>query len=62
MRFLHTMVRVADLDRALAFYVDTFGLTEVRRVDNQKGRFTLVFVVQNTTYSFSWTSRPREKC
>ena len=44
MRFLHTMVRVADLDQALAFYVDTFGLTEVRRVDNEKGRFTLVFL------------------
>ena len=44
MEFLHTMVRVADLDRALAFYVDTFGLKEVRRVDNEKGRFTLVFL------------------
>ncbi len=44
MEYLHTMVRVADLDRALAFYVDTFGLREVRRVDNEKGRFTLVFL------------------
>ncbi|GJE26341.1 VOC family protein [Methylobacterium organophilum] len=44
MEYLHTMVRVADLDRALAFYVDTFGLQEVRRVDNEKGRFTLVFL------------------
>jgi lactoylglutathione lyase len=44
MEFLHTMVRVADLDRALAFYVDTFGLQEVRRVENEKGRFTLVFL------------------
>ena len=44
MRYLHTMVRVADLDRALAFYVDTFGLEEVRRVENEKGRFTLVFL------------------
>ena len=44
MRFLHTMVRVADLDRALDFYVNTFGLEEVRRVDNEKGRFTLVFL------------------
>ena len=44
MEFLHTMVRVADLDRALAFYVDTFGLKEVRRVENEKGRFTLVFL------------------
>ena len=33
MEYLHTMVRVADLDRALAFYVDTFGLIEVRRVE-----------------------------
>ena len=44
MEYLHTMVRVADLDAALAFYVDTFGLKEVRRVDNEKGRFTLVFL------------------
>lgn len=44
MEFLHTMVRVADLDRGLAFYVDTFGLKEVRRVENEKGRFTLVFL------------------
>ena len=44
MEYLHTMVRVADLDKALAFYVDTFGLKEVRRIDNEKGRFTLVFL------------------
>lgn len=44
MEYLHTMVRVADLDRALTFYVDTFGLEEVRRVENEKGRFTLVFL------------------
>ena len=44
MEYLHTMVRVADLDRALAFYVGAFGLQEVRRVENDKGRFTLVFL------------------
>lgn len=44
MEYLHTMVRVADLDRALAFYVDMFGLKEVRRIENEKGRFTLVFL------------------
>jgi lactoylglutathione lyase len=38
------MVRVADLDRALDFYVDKLGLTEARRVDNPAGRFTLVFL------------------
>ena len=44
MRYLHTMVRVEDLDRALDFYCGKFGLTEVRRSDNEKGRFTLVFL------------------
>ena len=44
MQYLHTMVRVADLDKALDFYCDKFGLREVRRIDNEKGRFTLVFL------------------
>jgi lactoylglutathione lyase len=38
------MVRVADLDQALAFYCEKFGLVEVRRMENEKGRFTLVFL------------------
>lgn len=44
MRYLHTMVRVTDLDQALHFYCDLLGLVETRRVDNEKGRFTLVFL------------------
>jgi lactoylglutathione lyase len=44
MRYLHTMVRVADLDKALGFYVGALGLTEARRIDNPAGRFTLVFL------------------
>ena len=44
MKYLHTMVRVADLDQALDFYCNKFGLEEVRRKDNEKGRFTLVFL------------------
>lgn len=44
MRYLHTMVRVKDLDAALHFYVTVFGLVEVRRVENEKGRFTLIFL------------------
>ena len=44
MRYLHTMVRVKDLDHSLHFYCDLLGLKEVRRVDNDKGRFTLVFL------------------
>jgi lactoylglutathione lyase len=44
MRFLHTMLRVRNLDTALKFYQDALGLKEVRRIDNDKGRFTLVFL------------------
>ena len=44
MRFLHTMLRVRNLDVALKFYTDALGLKEVRRVDNDKAKFTLVFL------------------
>ena len=44
MRYLHTMVRVADLDAALAFWRDALGLREISRMDNEKGRYTLVFL------------------
>jgi lactoylglutathione lyase len=44
MRYLHTMVRVADLDASLRFWCDALGLEEVRRTENEKGRFTLVFL------------------
>ena len=44
MRFLHSMVRVLDLDAALHFYVDLLGLRVVRRTDHEGGRFTLVFL------------------
>jgi lactoylglutathione lyase len=44
MRILHTMLRVADLDRSLAFYVDTLGMTLFRKEDYPSGRFTLAFV------------------
>jgi lactoylglutathione lyase len=44
MRYLHTMVRVKDLDKALEFYCGGLGLEEVSRFDNAAGRFTLVFL------------------
>jgi lactoylglutathione lyase len=44
MQYLHTMVRVSDLDRSLDFYCNKLGLAEVRRYENEKGRFTLVFL------------------
>ena len=44
MKYLHTMVRVADLDASLDFYCNKLGLEELRRIDNEGGRFTLVFL------------------
>ncbi len=44
MRYLHTMVRVEDIDASLAFYCGLLGMTEVRRNKNERGRFTLVFL------------------
>ena len=44
MRYLHTMIRAADLEKTLSFFVDHLGLVEVRRYDSEQGRFTLVFL------------------
>ena len=44
MRYLHTMVRVTDIDQSLDFYCDKLGLKEVRRHESQQGRFTLIFL------------------
>lgn len=44
MKYLHTMVRVTDLDASLKFYCDGLGLREIRRMENEKGRFSLVFL------------------
>ena len=44
MRYLHTMVRVTDLDASLRFWCDLLGLVEMRRMENEAGRYTLVFL------------------
>jgi lactoylglutathione lyase len=44
MKFLHTMVRITDVARSLDFYCNSLGLQEVRRMENEKGRFTLYFL------------------
>ena len=44
MRYLHTMVRVSNLEQSLDFYCNKLGLKQVRRMDHEAGRFTLVFV------------------
>lgn len=44
MRYLHTMVRIADIDESLDFYCNKMGMKEVRRVESEQGRFTLIFL------------------
>ena len=44
MKYLHTMVRVKNIEESLDFYCNKLGLKEVRRVENEKGRFTLIFL------------------
>lgn len=44
MKYLHTMVRISDVDASLDFYCDKLGLVEQRRYDSEKGRFTLIFL------------------
>lgn len=71
MRFLHTMVRVRDLERSLEFYCNKLGLVETRRVENESARFTLIFLAAAedeaqaaTTWSplleltYNWDSEP----
>ncbi|HEY0103815.1 MAG TPA: VOC family protein [Brevundimonas sp.] len=48
MRYLHTMVRVTDLDASLRFYRDLLGLQETRRMENEAGRYTLIFLAAPT--------------
>ena len=44
MRYLHTMIRVTDLEKSLGYFVGKLGLVETRRLENEKGRYTLVFL------------------
>jgi lactoylglutathione lyase len=44
MKYLHTMVRVTNIDESLDFYCNKLGLKEIRRIENEQGRFTLVFL------------------
>ena len=44
MKYLHTMVRVENIENSIDFYCNKLGLKEVRRIENEKGRFTLIFL------------------
>ncbi len=64
MRYLHTMVRVTDLDASLRFYCDLLGLEELKRFDVEAGRFTLVFLaapgndVAQVELTHNWDPEP----
>jgi lactoylglutathione lyase len=64
MKYLHTMVRVTDLDASLAFYCDKLGLVEVRRREVPAGRFTLVFLAapgdELAQLELTWNWDPEE--
>jgi lactoylglutathione lyase len=65
MKYLHTMVRVTDLEQSLDFYCNKLGLVEVRRYDNEKGRFTLVFLAapgdqDRAMVELTWNWDPEE--
>ncbi|MCG6858552.1 MAG: VOC family protein [Salaquimonas sp.] len=47
MKYLHTMVRVTDVDASLDFYCNKLGMTEVRRIESEQGRYTLIFLSAN---------------
>lgn len=47
MRYLHTMIRITDVEQSLDFFVNKLGLTEVRRYENEDGRYTLIFLAAN---------------
>jgi lactoylglutathione lyase len=64
MKYLHTMVRVTNLDASLRFYRDALGLTELSRMDNQQGRYTLVFLAApgdesaQVELTYNWDPEP----
>ena len=64
MKYLHTMVRVTDIDESLDFYCNKLGLTEVDRHEHEGGRFTLVFLAapgnESAQVELTWNWDPEE--
>lgn len=57
MKYLHTMIRVKDLDASMRFYCDLLGLKEVRRYDSEKGRFSLIFLAAPDDYDMATSNQ-----
>jgi lactoylglutathione lyase len=64
MKYLHTMVRVKDVDASLGFYCDKLGLVELRRYDNEQGRFSLIFLAapgdEDAQIELTWNWDPED--
>jgi lactoylglutathione lyase len=64
MKYLHTMVRVKDVDASLDFYCDKLGLVELRRYDNEQGRFSLIFLAapgdEDAQVELTWNWDPED--
>jgi lactoylglutathione lyase len=64
MKYLHTMVRVTDLEKSLDFYCAKLGLVELKRMDNEQGRYTLVFLAApgddaaQVELTYNWDPQP----
>jgi lactoylglutathione lyase len=64
MKYLHTMVRVTDIDSSLDFYCDKLGLVELQRYDSEQGRFSLIFLAapgdEKAQVELTWNWDPEE--
>ncbi|WP_376709806.1 VOC family protein [Pseudochrobactrum lubricantis] len=60
MRYLHTMIRIRDIDESLDFFVGKFGLVETRRTESEQGRFTLIFLSASKDQANAESSRAPE--
>ncbi len=64
MKYLHTMVRVTDVEKSLDFYCDKLGLVELHRKDSEQGRFTLIFLAapgdEDAQVELTWNWDPEE--
>ena len=64
MKYLHTMVRISDIDQSLDFYVDKLGLIELDRYESEQGRFTLIFLAApgdehaQVELTYNWDPEP----
>jgi lactoylglutathione lyase len=64
MKYLHTMVRVTDVDKSLDFYCDKLGLVELHRKESEQGQFTLIFLAapgdEDAQVELTWNWEPEE--